>query len=246
MAWRCLVDSDVKVMSQPIVFAHDAPPAQNVIAQWDDGVVWQCYAMTVGQFKKGEKRNSGEDPLWSGVRASTKHALHLAQRPDRSLLLSLYEQSRQRLQVKVSLFGDLPLPQPAVVARDHPTLAAALKFMTAIAEEFANGVIGEASELGAIRDEKLKKLGLVSVRAKLIRSIRKRPAAAIADALADSVAVPEQPASTRRRSAPRLAATASSSSSTGATKKITAEMPVSMEEEIDLLMVETMSIHSED
>ena len=230
-------------MSQPIVIQSDAPDASGIIAKWDDGISWQCPYITVGMMRKSAKRNPAEPPLWSGVRISTNHALHLAQRPDRHLLLSLYEQGvRQRLQVKMCFFGELPLPQPAILPRDHPIVKSAVNFMLQIAEDYASGKILEPGDLLHVRDEKLKAAGVVPVRA--TTTTRKRPAAATVGTTAD--AATSVPASKRSRKPTIVDPSPSSSSSTAPARKITATMPISMEEEIEIMHLESMSLHSDD
>jgi hypothetical protein len=232
-------------MSQPIATPSDAPDGSGIIAKWDDGISWQCPYITVGMIRKSAKRNPAEPPLWSGVRTSTNHALHLAQRPDRHLLLSLYEQGvRQRLQVKMNFFGELPLPQPAVLPRDHPIVKSAVNFMQPIAEDYASGKIPEPGDLLNVRDDKLKAAGLVPIRA--TTKTRKRPAADTGGTMADAETEVHAPKRPRKAPIVEPKPSLSSSSSSAPARKMSATMPISMEEEIEMMNLESMSIDSDD
>jgi hypothetical protein len=79
--------------------------------------------------------------LWSASHIGTHNALTISQRPDRSLLLSLYEQSKQVLQVRVGIFGPLPEPQPAVVPRSDETLQKALALLLPLAVRYSQAEI---------------------------------------------------------------------------------------------------------
>ena len=57
------------------------------------------------------------------------------------MLLSLYEQTRQILQIKVSTFGQLPEPQPGVVPDYKALLLKAVEWMRPFVEGYANGAI---------------------------------------------------------------------------------------------------------
>jgi hypothetical protein len=121
-----------------------------------------------------------EQPLWSASHISTHNALTISQRPDRSLLLSLYEQSKQVLQVRVGIFGPLPDPQPAVVPRSDETLQKALAFLRPLAERYSKGEV-DTDALIAIRDDELSKLGLKKTSS--AKAPRKRPASTMAGTL---------------------------------------------------------------
>ena len=49
-------------------------------------------------------------PLWNGIHRATNRVLQLKQRADRTLLLSLFEQTRQICQWKVMKHGSLEEP----------------------------------------------------------------------------------------------------------------------------------------
>jgi len=67
--------------------------------------------------------------IWQGEHATTHHKISIAQRVDRALLCSVYEQSRQIASICANLFGPLPGDQPCAVENKHPPMQAACAFM---------------------------------------------------------------------------------------------------------------------
>jgi predicted GIY-YIG superfamily endonuclease len=94
-----------------------------------------------------------KDLLWQTEHAETHHAIHVAQRIDRHLLICIYEQSRQRMQVRMSTFGDV-IDEMKKEPMESKTLQIATKFVQAIAEKFAAGELSH-QQLTAHRDAKL-------------------------------------------------------------------------------------------
>ena len=117
---------------------------------------------TVGMFRGQDvgKKLVGDAALWNGIRKIDGHALKLAQRPDRQLLLSLFEQTRQVCAVQVAWFGEVPLPQPAVVPKDTESLTKAMAFLKPLAIAYASGEIKDRSDLTVARDQKLAEMDL--------------------------------------------------------------------------------------
>ena len=67
--------------------------------------------------------------------------IRIAQRPDRHLLLSIYEQSRQIYQVRVDAFGPLPEDHKGVLPHNNETLLKALQFLKPLAEDYSKDKI---------------------------------------------------------------------------------------------------------
>jgi hypothetical protein len=246
LAWRCKsLDSALdRELSCPIKADPDAPPTSNIVATWPDGCEWVVATVTHRDFADLEKgrRGTGDEPIWQMTHSVNNNTLKLAQRPDRKLLLSLYEQTRQILQVHTGLFGPLPEPQPAVVPRTCEALVKAIEFMQPIAIAYAKNEIS-FEELGTVKKDKLRALGLMggggSGKKKgdeksTSTSIKKRPAAAVAH--------PSSPkASDTKTPTPSDHTSSSASTSTGKAKKasapsqpvwgITSQVPLSLEEE---------------
>ena len=124
---------------------------------WPDGDSWTS-EKTVDEYKNGNSRHQSceSSHLWESTHFETHNKLYLAQRTDRTLLLSLYEQGHQIAQVNVATFGTLPAPQPGVVAKGHPTLEKAMNFMKPLAVAYATGEITDRAELKNAKAEKLK------------------------------------------------------------------------------------------
>lgn len=109
--------------------------------------------------------------LWSGTHVITKHSLEIKQRVDRQLLLSLYEQSRQILQVRMDKFGDVP--DQKQLPPDHATLKLALDFMVPLAESFKD----DAVDIDGLKKQKKiaeSRLGVSQAREPV--QVQKRPA----------------------------------------------------------------------
>ena len=112
-------------------------------------------------MKKGRgSRPKHDAPLWEMRHATSNNELTINQRTDRKLLLSLYEQSKQILQLTMENWGPLPGVQPSVVDRSDPTLKAALAFLTPIAEAYGRNEIHDVPLLKKIRNTKMKELGI--------------------------------------------------------------------------------------
>ena len=94
--------------------------------------------------------------LWSSEHAINHHLVHISQRVDRCLLLSVYEQSCQRMQVRMDKFGPIA-DQSKQLPPDSDVLQRALAFVKPIAERFASGEI-DAKEMTALRNNALSEL----------------------------------------------------------------------------------------
>ena len=80
----------------------------------------------------------------------------MRQRADRTLLVSLYEQKKQILQVKAEFFGDTNGAKN-MLPPSHPAIVAAATFMTSIANAYAADRI-KKHELKVDRDQRLKRI----------------------------------------------------------------------------------------
>ena len=68
------------------------------LASWRDDDTWEVVSLTVKKFCEGNEKKRGargEVPIWQAVHASSGHELSLAQRTDKGMLLSMYEQGSQ-------------------------------------------------------------------------------------------------------------------------------------------------------
>ena len=110
-AWRC--DMSQKTMgpkeySIRIDIPENPQATDAVVAHWIDGGSWQVSDVTVAEFLCARGSATPADEIWAGQHVISKAQLALKNRPDRQALLSLYEQSKQILQIAYSLFASQP------------------------------------------------------------------------------------------------------------------------------------------
>jgi hypothetical protein len=125
---------------------HD--PYEEIIGTWPDDVEIKLDRLWTYGFLNGLVRANAKQPpakdLWTGTHTITKHTITIKQRVDRDLLLSLYEQNAQILQIKMNNFGDVydtsKLPDDSVI------LKKAVEFMQPIAEDFIADKIQKAEK----------------------------------------------------------------------------------------------------
>jgi hypothetical protein len=120
----------------------------------------------------------------------SKHALVIRQRVDRRLLLCLFEQSRQILQVNLGSFGDID-DEARQQDLKHPAVIAGLQMMLPIAELYAAGKL-QRKELTKARDNAMAGLTLHPLKPIAMR----RPASASACASASTASASTASAST--------------------------------------------------
>jgi hypothetical protein len=171
-----VVGNPNKETSLPIALGAETALDKMTLVQatFKDGSMAVVPGLTVASYRALLKRGDGEktkiDVLWCAEHTDTKHAIYMQQRIDRQLLLSLYEQTRQRLQIRVDLFGEVS-EQNRHLPKDDEVLGRALAFMVPIAEQFASGQVRHG-DLITLRNDMLKARGSVDI------SPMKRPAAA--------------------------------------------------------------------
>jgi hypothetical protein len=103
------------------------------------------------------KQNQHQEELWVGEHVITQHQLHLRQRVDRQLFLSLVEQKRQILMVRADLFGDIE-NQHVQQDPSHPAIRGAAELMIKVASLYAENKISRG-ELTETRNKLLKERG---------------------------------------------------------------------------------------
>ena len=127
------------------------PRDEPAVASWPDGFSARIPELTWGHVQDlTGGRVSMAGVLFRAEHSVTKHAVTVAQRLDRRLLLSLYEQSRQVLQIPVSKFGPVE-DETKRVDENHPSLLGALDVMIPIAKKFANNELSRG-DLKKARD----------------------------------------------------------------------------------------------
>ena len=87
------------------------------------------------------RSTQSNETILEGQHSVTKNKLVVAQRADRQLLLSMYEQSKQICQVRVDRCGPLPGTQPCTVPLETPALQTCIVFMKKVAQDYASDKI---------------------------------------------------------------------------------------------------------
>jgi hypothetical protein len=129
---------------------------QGLACIWPDG--YEAELEQTHGWLKGLQRTSGSKEtmpsLWSGIHKITKHRITLKQRTDRELLISVFEQNAQILQVRADKFGSVPIVDGLQkrLNEDSETLRKAIKFMTPILEAFIEDKI-QKGDLKAEKDQ---------------------------------------------------------------------------------------------
>ena len=141
----------------------------HAIASWPDGM-----RMTLKQRVSDIKRLSRPGisgpslheikDMWQGQMVGSKNQLRLGQRTDRFLLMSLWEQGKQVLQVNIKTFGPIPGPKgpnppQERQSNDHPSVIAAFEFMKPIALLYKAGEVAR-EDLRPLRDKRLRDSGM--------------------------------------------------------------------------------------
>lgn len=123
-----------------------------MMAHWKDGKSYAVSDLTVEMYRRMKTKQppKGNDIFFEGEMHDSHHRVQVKLRHDRALLCSLYEQSKQRMQVRVSVFGDPDTKEAQ---------SAAAEMMTRLAKEFCDGKVKRRG-LKARRDALLSELGL--------------------------------------------------------------------------------------
>jgi len=168
LCWRIPVDGDSTdvVMALPTTKQHLEGKADDevLVAHFADGLQLEVPGVTVARARmmlEGTPVNARR--VWEG-QTEMNHALLIQQRADRQVLISLFEQSRQILQVTAKTFGDVPdRPEGKNCAEPldptHPAVVKAVEFLKPLAQKYATGDIGSAAALKAARDSELLSQG---------------------------------------------------------------------------------------
>jgi hypothetical protein len=223
LAVRSLIESpSKKEISKPVKDDQSKSAHDMITAEWSDKKPLEVPGMTYGGLRNLLARGGSktECSLWTAEHKTTHHSLRIAQRMDRFLLLSLYEQKKQRLQVRVDTFGEIPTQ--ATLPADNPVIKKALAFMTVLGQKFADDEV-KVEELQNLRNEMLASAGhtlrskapvkppnsLDAAEAPTNEFIAKRPAAATAVAPKTKKNKKNAPASSSALETPLAAATRS-------------------------------------
>ena len=140
-------------------------PSDEIMASWSDGmqnivpgVTRGCYKMLM-KGTKGRSLSATTGRLWEKQQNTTKHDLHIRQRVDHNLLLSLFEQKNQVCSIQLNAWGPLE-DETKQLPVDHEILQKGLAILVPIAELFAINEVAR-EELYPMRDQELKRFGKI-------------------------------------------------------------------------------------
>ena len=162
LGWRAPEGAKKKDRELSLALIDDEalPDEANVTVEFDNGDKFTLPSTTMGMVRVQVAKQLKASCIWEAEHKIAHHRIWTAQRVDRTLLLSVYEQARQICQVRLDLFGDLPQPQPAPIPDDHPAIPKAMQFMEPLLKRFIADDIKDAQELKQARDVQLKAMGL--------------------------------------------------------------------------------------
>ena len=176
VSWRHLpgLARSARELGEWKIPSDDSDPTRPMVCRWNDGQELEVGEVTVDMWKHwqdliDQKQNHKSEVLYAGEHKNTHHAITVRRRVDRDLMVSLYEQGKQRLQIPVWKFA---LDGEETEGKDAEARAG--EFLREIAIRYAAGTL-TVKELYAERDKKLVEyFGNKTVR----RTPLKKPAAA--------------------------------------------------------------------
>jgi hypothetical protein len=180
--WRKLKGCKLELADCVEIGKADHDPVTAVFKDGARLIITDC---TTSQYKKltgapGERKTTIHHiDAWAGEHSISKNKIYVRARTDRELLMSMYEQKLQILQVKVATFQ-------VAGADEKFAIENAGKFMARLAIDYASDEIRKEN-LKAERDERLVALGLD----KKTRGIKKK------EAIRESVLFYEIPAAVK-------------------------------------------------
>ena len=119
-----------------------------VVASWPDGSEEEVDSLTLERLeclvgsRPGRARSSPD--LWEMEHHISRHTVSVRQKVDRNLLVILFEQKRQILQVYMRSFGEVA-DERYQVPDTHPACVAAVEFMSTIGEKYCKGDLQKTS-----------------------------------------------------------------------------------------------------
>ena len=148
----------------PVVLSDDADNDALIVAPFSDGSTAVVPGMTVGEYKLHlpSLQNRAHAPsLYSKIAPQTQHEISIRQRVDRKLLVSIYEHTKQVLQVRADRFGEVGDDDNKTLDNAHPTIQKALAFLSPLADKFVDGELSkDGLTLG--RDRLLKQMSCLA------------------------------------------------------------------------------------
>ena len=145
-----------KLASLPLIVPPGSADSDIVVATWAGGHSHEVPGLSIGRLKEILGRGHSTGDLWCETHCESKHKLTVKQRVDRCLLLSLYEQQQQILQLRLNLFGKVE-DEAKQLPKEHPTLQKALSLLIPLATKYAKNEI-KKQDLKTLRDSEMKNI----------------------------------------------------------------------------------------
>ena len=116
---------------------------------------------------RGKSPTSKNSALYEKEHKESHHKVSLRQRDDRKLRLIMFDQAKHVCQIRVDLFGELPVStaedgKAETLPADHPVLLKAVAFMTALADRYCNGELKDDKDVKEARDSYMKEQGMAA------------------------------------------------------------------------------------
>ena len=134
------------------------------------------------QLVQAQSKSKKRDVLCEFEHVVTHNKIWMSLRLDRSILMVIWEQSKQILQIRLEMFGVVP-SDGSIPPLEDAAVVKAKYFMLPLAEAYANNQITSKAALIQARDEKILRLALALPKHVMTR---KRPAAALEETSASS------------------------------------------------------------
>ena len=152
--WRKLKGCKLEFADCVEIGKEDHDPITAVFKDGERLVITDCttsqYKALTGGASERKGKQTAQD-VWAGSHSISKNNIYVRERTDRQLLMSMYEQKLQILQVNVATFR--------IEGEADNSLDNAGKFMADLAQDYAADKVRK-EELKAERDKRLMELGL--------------------------------------------------------------------------------------
>ena len=167
LGYKKLAGNENRLYSLAPRIEPDALGSDGIVLEWLDGSTCKMseHIMTVGKYRllACARANNSQSKLLELEHEVTHNKVWMIQRCDRSLLVSIYEQSKQICQVKASLFGEVTTEYADgsvhTMPNEHATIQACKAFLEPLMVSYCKDEIKDKCELKQLKDEKLKALG---------------------------------------------------------------------------------------
>ena len=116
---------------------------------------------------RGKSAASKSTALYEEEHKESHHKVSLRQRVDQKLRLIMFDQAKQICQIRVDLFGELPVStaedgKAETLPADHPVMLKAVAFMKALVDRYCSGELKDDKDVKTARDSYMKEQGIAA------------------------------------------------------------------------------------